>query len=141
MELIEFKNGETSVSAEVFSAFQNNIKKALVNYKEGELQITNSYNVHDISLSKDENNTVNLNLIWEPPSNIEINKDYIIGYLPQEFRPRVSYIYGGARGENPFCSPTFVIARNDGRIIFTTPQKCALLALSCSFKADGGEAE
>ena len=141
MELIEFKNGETSVSAEVFLAFQDNIKKALVNYKEGELQINNSYFLENVSLTKDENNTVNLSFSWEPPSDIKTNQDYIVGYLPQEFRPHVPYIYGGARGEYPYCSPTFVIARDDGRVILNTPQKCALLAMSCSFKASGGEAE
>lgn len=139
MELIEFKNNETSVSAEVFLAFQDNVKNALTNYKTGEFEITEGYAVYEIVLTKDENNTVNLSLIWEPSQDIVPGWDYTVGHLPQEFRPKQGYIYGGARGENPYGPASFVVCDDDGRVVITASQNSKKIAMSCTYKAIGGE--
>lgn len=144
MQEIDFENKKTSISAETFTAFQKNIKDAFKNYKTGELTINQDVikngNLTYVSLTKDENNTVNLSLRWNVDTNnpIKANTDYRIAYLPQEFRPSVDYVYGGARAESPYGNATFVVAKSDGRIVITSSQVSKIIALSCSFKAQGG---
>ena len=144
MQEIDFEDGKTSVSASTFMAFQKNIKDAFKNYKIGELTINqdvikNGKLVY-VSLTKDENNTVNLSLRWNVDANnpIKANTDYRIAYLPQEFRPEQDYIYGGARAEQVQGYATFVIAKDDGRIILTPFSSSKVLAMSATFKAQGG---
>lgn len=144
MQKINFEDGVTSISAGTFNAFQNNIEDAFVNYKAGELTINQDVikngNLAYVSLTKDENNTVNLSLRWNIDSNnpIKANTDYRIAYLPQEFRPAVNYVYGGARAEKPYGNATFVIAQEDGRIVITASQVSSIIAMSATFKAQGG---
>lgn len=144
MQEIDFDNKKTSLSAETFIAFQKNIKDAFKNYKIGELTINtdvikNGY-LTNVNLTKDENNTVNLSLLWnvDPDQTIKSGADYFVAYLPQEFRPEQNYVYGGARGEDANGPASFVIAKNDGRIVLTAFQNSNKIAMSCSFKAQGG---
>lgn len=142
MQEIDFEDGKTSISAATFNAFQKNIKDAFIDYKVGKL-IINTDVVKDgtisyVSVSKDESNTVQLNLTWSSSFNLQAGKDYIIAYLPQEFRPKVDYIYGGCRAEKPIGVATFVIAQEDGRIVVTANQASTIVALSTSYKAEGG---
>lgn len=144
MQEIDFENKKTSISAETFMAFQNNIKNAFKNYKTGELTINQEVvqggNLAYVSLTKDENNTVNLSLRWNVDTDnpVTIGNNYRIAYLPQEFRPAQDYIYGGARAEQSMGYATFVIAKDDGRIILTPFTNSKILAMSATFKAQGG---
>lgn len=144
MQEIDFEDKKTSISAATFKAFQKNVKDAFKNYKTGELTINQDVikngNLAYVSLTKDENNTVNLSLRWNVDSNnpIKANTDYRIAYLPQEFRPAVNFVYGGARAESPYGNATFVIAKEDGRIVITASQVSKIIAISATFKAQGG---
>lgn len=144
MQEIDFEDKKTSISAATFKAFQKNVKDAFKNYKTGELTINQEVvkggNLAYVSLTKDENNTVNLSLRWNVDTNnpIKANTDYRIAYLPEEFRPDVNYIYGGARAEGPYGNATFVVAKEDGRIVITSSQASKIIAMSATFKAGGG---
>lgn len=144
MQEIDFENKKTSISAETFAAFQKNIKDAFKNYKTGELTINQDVikngNLAYVSLTKDENNTVNLTLRWniDASNPIVAGRDYRIAYLPQEFRPSVDYVYGGARAEKPYGNATFVVAKEDGRIVITASQVSSIIAMSATYKAQGG---
>lgn len=144
MQEIDFENGKTSISAETFKAFQTNVKNAFKNYQIGELtintEIVKNGSLTNVNLTKDENNTVNLSLLWnvDPDMTISSGADYYVAYLPQEFRPEQNYVYGGARGEDANGPASFVVAKNDGRIVLTAFQNSNKIAMSCSFKAQGG---
>lgn len=142
MQEIDFEDKKTSLSAATFSAFQKNVKDAFHNYKTGELTINTDLikagYIDSITLTKDETDTVQLSFIWNSSFALNPGQDYNIVYLPQEFRPANGYIYGGCRGEQPYGPASFVVCNDDGRVVITTSQASTKIAMSCSYKAQGG---
>lgn len=142
MQEINFEDKKTSLSAATFKAFQNNIKNAFHNYKIGELivntDIIQNGSISNVTLTKDETDTVQLNFVWNSSFALNPNHDYFIVYLPQEFRPKDDYVYGGCRAENPYGPASFVVCKSDGRVVITVSQASKMVAMSCSYKAAGG---
>lgn len=90
MELMTFKNGETSTSAETFSAFQMNIKNAFKINETADL-IPNpaaEVTLSNITLQKDESNNVVLTVMAERNRAFGVEEDVIIGFVPDRIQTK-----------------------------------------------------